>query len=436
MGLGMGGGLGFEQREVVMLGLGGRRFEIDAAEALVTEEDLVEAVGGGRAHGHGLSGEAMAEIVGAVAPGDFAFAFDEADDVVGTVLDRREDLGPGARAGRVAGGGRGHVEGVVWTLLVVDRPPLIEDLLAVGQITQIVAAQDLGLERAMKALFLALGLGMIGSAVEDADAQPDQPDGQRGPLAAATAPGRGVVAEQVLGQAVALKETLQVGAHGGGVFPTTGAQPEQVTGMIIEDGQRMAAAAATQGHMAFEVHLPKLIGVRSLEALPGLMLLTGPRLDPAFPAQERANGAVRGQVADAQVLQPAAQLARTPRRVLGPQLQQALADLRRGLIRRAVRPTGTIAQRRLTPKSETLQPLVRTLATDAEATAQLRDIGVGLSGEIHKFKTQRHGGGRVPRHPPSVTHVPGHLSPMSPVCTRRRVPTHVVWERGGWWDAT
>ena len=84
----------FVEGEVVILGFGRGVVEVDPAERLVAEEDFVEAVGGGRAQGDRLGTEALAEEVGAVAPGDGAFGFDRAYLVAGSVFDRRQARRP------------------------------------------------------------------------------------------------------------------------------------------------------------------------------------------------------------------------------------------------------------------------------------------------------------------------------------------------------
>jgi hypothetical protein len=43
-------------------------------------------------------------------------------------------------------------------LVIVDRPPTIEDLLAMAEVAQVGADEHFGHQGAMKALFLALGL--------------------------------------------------------------------------------------------------------------------------------------------------------------------------------------------------------------------------------------------------------------------------------------
>ena len=110
---------------------------------------------------------------------------------LGLVLGRRDGRGHGPWAHGVAADGRGHGQGLVRAAGVVDLAPGVKGALGLSQIGQPVGGQHLGLEGAVEALVLALGLRMIGSSVDHADAQIEQPDGQRRmPLtAAAGSPG-------------------------------------------------------------------------------------------------------------------------------------------------------------------------------------------------------------------------------------------------------
>ena len=127
----------FTQRQVVMNGFGWRILEINPAQALVTEVNFVEPVGGCGAQCHGLSGEALTEEVGALAPGQLAFTFHGTHDVAGTVFDGGETGRQRAGARRVAAGWCGQAEGFVRSLLIVDWSPAIKDPLAVRQVVRL-----------------------------------------------------------------------------------------------------------------------------------------------------------------------------------------------------------------------------------------------------------------------------------------------------------
>src|SRR5215204_5446188 len=86
---------------------------------------------------------------------------DPAHNVVGPVL---EGLDPGAeraRAGTIAIGRHCKVQGVVRAMMVVAVPPGVEGALGHGEIGEGAAIEQLGLERAVEALVLAMALRMI-----------------------------------------------------------------------------------------------------------------------------------------------------------------------------------------------------------------------------------------------------------------------------------
>ena len=128
---------GFVEAQVVMFAFGLGVVEVDPAQALVAEEDGVEAIGGAGTQGDRLPAQALTDVIGAVAPGDIAFGFDRTHLVAGSVLDCGQERGQRPRAGHVATGRCVQSQRVVRTLMVVDRSPMIEGLLAMGQVAQI-----------------------------------------------------------------------------------------------------------------------------------------------------------------------------------------------------------------------------------------------------------------------------------------------------------
>ena len=66
------------------------------------------------------------------------------------------------------------------SLVVVARAPVVEGTLAFGEIAEAAPADHLGLEGAVEALLLALGLRMTRAAVQHSDAEPHQPDAEAG----------------------------------------------------------------------------------------------------------------------------------------------------------------------------------------------------------------------------------------------------------------
>ncbi len=65
------------------------------------------------------------------------------------------------------------------SLVVVDLPPGVEDLLTVFQVSQRMSSDDFGLEGARQLFIFPLGLRMIRSSMGDQEAQTDGSGGQR-----------------------------------------------------------------------------------------------------------------------------------------------------------------------------------------------------------------------------------------------------------------
>ena len=118
----------------------------------------------------------------------------------------------------------------------------------------------------MEALVLAQGLGVIGAAVADGDAQAQQPDPERGVgIARPVAPRRAVVEHHAPRQAVTLERGHQAGLDRGPALVRAGLQTEREARMVIEQGERMAAPGVV-GEVSLEVHLPEFVGPVPLEA--------------------------------------------------------------------------------------------------------------------------------------------------------------------------
>lgn len=69
-----------------------------------------------------------------------------------------------------------HRQCLVGPVVVVDLTPALHRLLRLGQAVKGPPSQHLGLQRAVKALDLSVGLRMVRTAVAAAHAQADQPD--------------------------------------------------------------------------------------------------------------------------------------------------------------------------------------------------------------------------------------------------------------------
>src|SRR3954466_3009084 len=105
---------------------------------------------------------------------------DPAHNVVGPVLERLDPGAERARAGAVAIGWHRKVQGIVRAMMVVAVPPGIEGTLGHREIGEGAAVEQLGLERAVEALVLAMALRMIRRAVQRRHAMLDQPYAEPG----------------------------------------------------------------------------------------------------------------------------------------------------------------------------------------------------------------------------------------------------------------
>ena len=63
--------------------------------------------------------------------------------------------------------------------------------------------------------------------------------------------------------------------------------------MVVEDGQRVAAPFVACVEVAFEIHLPQVVGKRMLEALPRSRGTAGFNADAAIAAQDAVDRARR-----------------------------------------------------------------------------------------------------------------------------------------------
>ena len=134
----------------------------------MTEDELEGAVVWRRSKSDVFAGESSGSFEAPVAEADAAFVIDAADDVVRTVVERQYERGEGPGTGPVAIGRYRQTQGVVRTIVVIAIQPGIECPLGLVEIAEGAVVEQLGLERSVEALVLAVALRMIGSAVPPA----------------------------------------------------------------------------------------------------------------------------------------------------------------------------------------------------------------------------------------------------------------------------
>src|SRR5678810_1180786 len=190
--------------------------------------------------------------------------------------------------------------------------------------------KQLEAEREVKALVLALSLGVVGPAVAHRDAAADQPGSKPGEGLAgvARAPGRAVVAEQTVGQAVAFEGVRELSLHGVSPLVRANTEAEVEAGVVVQDGQRLEGAGLRLDR-PLEVHLPQPVRCLGFEALP-VARLSAFRVQQAMAPQDVVDRRRRRQRLHTLATQVMVQLAAAPGRVLLPQTaDQSLRRLSR-----------------------------------------------------------------------------------------------------------
>ena len=259
--------------------------------------------------------------------------------------------------------------------------PAIKGLLAVGQIEEGALVEPFGFKGAMEAFVFAQGLRVRRPGMREGNAQADEPDGQgrEGAEGERDASRGAIIHQHAVGQAIAPEGLRQVRLHRRALFIGTGVEAEGEAGAVIQHGQRVAAAVG-HGAMAFEIHLPQGIGGGVLEALPRPFGGGRGRGEPGGPAENRGDGARRGDGGIAQSLETGVQLAAAPRGVLGAQLKHRRFEGRRGTVGHLVRAAGVIGEAREACRRIAGQPFIGGRGADSEPATESPQRNSGLLG--------------------------------------------------------
>src|SRR2546430_13745503 len=112
--------------------------------------------------------------------------------------------------------------------------------------------------------------------------------------------------------------------------------------MIIQNSQRVAFHTGSHCEPAFEIHLPKLIGLGMLKSLPGFVFHRFPRINEAMSTQDFMDRTIgrNGTLADG--LQPCTDFPSTPGRMTLANFQHLEVDVFAASLWRLVRPTRPI----------------------------------------------------------------------------------------------
>ena len=261
--------------------------EIKRFDRRVTEAYVMDAIDGRGPHTHQETAQRLTNEMDPSSKGDRSRIMNVTDGAVIAGDDLWQNRRIGAGTGQIATGRNRHPERLMRPFGVVNLPKRIERDLGFGDVSEGPELTDIGLHRAMPAFDLALGLGMIRSAMDDPDAEPDEPGFEPGDRPWMGGAPRSAVIGEDRPRAAILRETRgQVLLD---QFPTlvdTGEEAQAEPRMVIAHRQGMDLALA-QPVVPLEVDLPQLIGGGPLELLEPAWL-RGPRVNQIMAPRPRS----------------------------------------------------------------------------------------------------------------------------------------------------
>ena len=150
----------------------------------------------------------------------------------------------------------------------------------------------------------------------------------------------------------------------------------------LEDGQRQRVAAPFVAcvEVAFEIHLPQVVGKRMLETLPRSRGTAGFNADAAIAAQDAVDRARRKDDA-AVAREDVGNFVRPPGWMVVTRGEDTVFLGLKSALGAAFRATGAVVH------IVAVEPFVDGFTADAEATGKLADVGLWLAGESNKFCT-------------------------------------------------
>src|SRR5215212_7916118 len=287
------------------------------------------------------------------------------------------------------------IKSLVWAFEIVDRTPGVEGLLYLCEIAELPEGKHLGLQRAMEALVLTAALWMVRPAVQDGDAELEQPYRELRPaLAGRISPRVAVVDEEGLRQSIAAEDQFQSVLYGVAPLIGAGRKTKIVARMVVHHGQGMAPTAARKRHVTLEVHLPKLVGLGPLKAQ--MSCSTAQRgNNPAMPAQDLVHRRMR-RTDHPFALQAMRDLARAPGRMGIAPRQNALLNRCFGPGWTRMRAPQTIPQ--FFFRSPSGKPLVPSIGMNPEPPAQFASVRPFLHRQLNKLTSLIQHRHLLPRH--------------------------------------
>jgi len=252
----------------------------------------------------------------------------------------------------------------------------------------------------VEALILAAALRVVGPAVQEIDAELDEPHTEPGEaLSRAVAPRRAVVDEHRIRQAILAKGPVKGATHRGLLFIGTGGKADGIARVVVHHRQRMASLPIGERHPAFEVHLPQKIWSFLLEP-PEWTRRAERRDHPAMAAQDLMHGRTRWRAA--LPFETTHNLACSPGRVSIAHRKYALFRHRVTAAGHRMWTTRAIGQLSIAALPSP-KPLVADVRADPEPPAQLTYVRALLHCQSDKLTPLVHDRHLLPRHerPPS-----------------------------------
>jgi hypothetical protein len=219
-----------------------------------------------------------------------------------------------------------------------------------------------------------LGLGGEDALVLNPQTQPPHVE-----LRQAVDPSRGeghaVVGADGAGQAILSEQSVEDGAHAVAFRGEQAVAGEEVAGVLVGDGERVAIDAVAGPEVPLEVRGPEIVRLRRDRRDHAGVLRVAPApafLDEAAAGQEIAGGAdggpVQGRLPRSQ---PGQELGGAPARMLAARRADHRRDGRGDAVRALMGRAAAIAQPLASVLLEAVEPLVAGLAADAVPRAKL-----------------------------------------------------------------
>lgn len=211
---------------------------------LMTEEDLKDTICISRSQCHRLLMECLSHTEFSTAKGYSSTDIHLPDYVASIIQDRRQRLREGTGTRLIAFTRDTHIQGLVWSHVVVCISPVIECRLAMPQVVKASTADEFCLKGSMQTFILTLSLGMIWSAVADVYAQTNEPYCEASiRIISIASPGRAIVHEHPVRHSIESKDGRQL--LNNSLMGLIGAcsQTQQEAGTVIQNCEGMTASA-------------------------------------------------------------------------------------------------------------------------------------------------------------------------------------------------